>query len=226
MSKIDVLCNVDREMMLLFSRQSVARLDASFPFRLVLVPLQRFFDANVHKEIEKDRLFIEHAAAEFEKGHTRSDIDLNSLFEMTKKIDSAFLKSLSNPLCPLEVRYDNLAEIRKTRMRSFINMVFDLLGNWHDASPLAVVVKQTYAEERYRDLLHEILHLYNVETRLLGSAFTFPVPTGRMKDLVAEKLFAAMEKTAREVSCAYARGVFEHNGSSGIDPDASQPAPS
>lgn len=226
MSKIEVLCTMDREMMLSFSRQCFARLDASLPLKLVLAPLQRFFDANVHKEIDKDRLFIEHAADEFEKGHDRSDIDLNSLFEMTKKIDNAFLKSLSNPFCPLEVCYDSLAEIRKSRMRSFINMVFDLLGNWHDASPLAVVVKNTYAEERYRDLLHEILHLYNIETRLLGSAFTLPVPTGRMKDLVAEKLFAAMERTARDVSRAYARTIFENNGSSGLDPDAPQPASS
>ncbi len=217
---------MDREMMLSFSRQCVARLDASPPLKLVLSPFQRFFDANVHKEIKKDRLFIEHAAGEFEKGHERSDIDLNGLFEMTKKIDSAFLKSLSNPFFPLKVRYDGLAEIRKSRMLSIINMVFDLLGNWHDASPFFVVVKRTYAEEHYRDLLHEILHLYNVETRLLGNAITFPVPSGSMKDRFAEKLFSTMERTAREVSCAYARSVFEHNGSSGIDPDASQLAPS
>ena len=217
---------MDREMMLSFSRQCVARLDAPLPFKLVLAPFQRFFDANVLKEIEKDRLFIEHAAGEFEKGHDRSEIDLDGLFEMTKKIDSAFLRSLSNPLFPLEVRYDALAEIRKNRMLSFIAMVFDLLGNWHDASPFAAVAQRTYTEGRYRHLLHEILHLYNVETRLLGNTITFPGPSGRMKDLFTEKLFAAMERTAREVSCAYARSVFEHNGSSGIDPDASPLAPS
>jgi len=212
------MCDMDRDMMLSFSKQCVARLDGPLPLKIALAPFRRFFDANVHKEIEKDRLFIEHAAGKYEKGHDRSDIDLNELFEMTKKIDNAFLKSLSHPFFLPEVKYEDLAEIRKSRMLSFINMVFDLLGNWHDASPFAVVVKRTYAEEHYRDLLHEIFHLYNVETRLLGNVVTFPGPPGRMKDLLAEKLYAAMERTAGDIVGAYARNVFGNNGASGSYP--------
>ncbi len=221
-----MLCCMDREMMLTFSGQCVARLDTSLPLRLALAPFHRFFDANVHKEIEKDRLCIEYAADAFEKKLNRSDINLHELFEMTIEIDNAFLRSLANPLFPFEVKFDDLAEIRKRRMLSFITLVFDLLGNWHDASPLAVVVQRTYTEERYRVLLHEILHLYNVETRLLGDAIALPLPVGRVRDRFAEKLFAAMERTAENIARTYAREVFSTCSSSDIKPVSPQPAQS
>jgi len=61
------------------AKQCVARLemDPSVKDRLALSGV--FFDANVHRD-RKDRLFIEHAAGKYEKGHDRSDIDLNEPF--------------------------------------------------------------------------------------------------------------------------------------------------
>ncbi len=198
--------------MLDFSSLCVGRLNMHLPLRLFLSPFQRFLNANVHKEIEKNRLIIEHAAAVFENNRERTDadldIDLDNLFELTVKVDNEFMKKLSNPFFSVEMRYDDLAEVRKKRMLSLAHMVFDLLGNWHDALPFDDIVKSTYEEKMYQEALGDALHLYNVETRLLSNSITIHGPAGSVKDLFAEKLFSIMEETARDIVAAYARRIY------------------
>jgi len=204
MTRVDMLCDTDREMMLEFSRLCVGHLNNHLPLKIFLSLFQHFLDANVLKEIEKDRLIIEHAAAVFERGRGRAAVDTEEVFEMTKKTDREFIKKLSNPLFSMELRYDDFAEIRKKRIVSFSGMVFDLLGNWDDGFSFTDVVKRTFGEEGFRTVLNEVLHLYNVETRLLSNSITFHGPAGRARDLFAEKLFTTMEKAARDISVKYA----------------------
>ncbi len=68
MHKVKVMCDRDREMMQEFSGLCIMRLNEHLPFKLFLSLFQHFLDANVLKEIEKDRLIMEQAAAGFEKG--------------------------------------------------------------------------------------------------------------------------------------------------------------
>jgi len=208
MSKVKALCDHDREMMLEFSGLCVRRLNNYLPLKLFLSLIQHFLDANVLKEIEKDRLIMEHAAVGFERGKERGEMDVSELFEMTREVDKEFVKKVSNPLFSIEIRYDDFAEIRKKRILSLVNMVFDLLYNWQDASPFPDIVKRTFAENSYRELLGEVLHLYNIETRMLSNSITLHGPAGRVKDLFAEKLFVTMEKTAGDIAVAYARKVY------------------
>ena len=208
MDMVGVLCDRDREMMLEFSGLCVRRLNNHLPLKIFLSLFQPFLDANVLKEVEKDRLIIEHAAAGFERGQTSADVDVDELFEITKKVDKEFLKKLATPVLSMEVRYDDFAEIRKKRIVSLVNMVFDLSCNWHAALPFSDVVKNTFAEESYQELLREVLHLYNVETRLLSNSITFHGPANRVKDIFAEKLFNTMEKTAGDIAVTYTRKVY------------------
>ena len=150
MSKVDELCSTDREMMLEFSRLCVSHLNDYLPFRLFLSPFRHFLDDNVIKEIEKDRLIIENAAAHFERGGSSDDIDINDIFERTIKVDDEFVIKLSNPLFSILIRYDDFAEIRKKRIAALANMVFDLLRNWQDGFHFHNIVQTTFEEENYR----------------------------------------------------------------------------
>lgn len=208
MSDLEALCTADREMMLEFSARCMNRLNNHLPLRLLLAPFQPFLDANVLKEIEKNQLIIKHAAVAFKGNMDSAGINIDSLFEMTKKIDEQFLRKLSHPFFSLEIRYDDFAEIRKKRIASFITMSFNLLNNWDDRSSFPEIVRKTFSETRYREVLGEVLHLYNVETRMLSCSSTLTGPAGRAKDFCAEKLFATMENTAREIAIAYARNIF------------------
>jgi hypothetical protein len=212
MSKVRALCDSDKEMMMAFSSRCVERLNDHAPLKLFLSPFQGLLEANVTKETEKDRLVIEHAAAAFERGSIRTGIDLESLFESTKRIDADFLKKFSSPFLSVTIRHDDFADIRKKRIRSFIEMVFDLLDNWHEGAPLHCIVQKTYTEEGYRAVLTEILHLYNVETKLLGNSITGRGPAAKMTDFFAERLFSTMEKLAMEVAEDYAGRAFAKGG--------------
>ena len=223
MSKVDVLCDTDREMMLEFSRICVSRLNNFLPLKLFLSPFQHFLDANVIKEIEKDRLIIKYAETHFERGRSRDDLDVNDIFEMTIKIDAEFVNKLSTPFFSIVIRYEDFAEIRKKRIAALVGMVLDLLHNWQDGFPFHNIVKTTFEEESYRELLREVLHLYNVETRMLSNSFTFHGPAGKAKNLFAERLFTTMEKTSVEIALAYTRRVYAVKGDPFVKP-ASQPA--
>ena len=225
MSKVGALCDNDREMMLEFSKLCVSRLNNFLPLKLFLSPFQHFLDANVIKEIEKDRLIIKYAETHFEEGRSRDDLDVNDIFEMTIKIDAEFVNKLSNPFFSVAIRYDDFAEIRKKRIAALVNMVLDLLHNWQDGFPFHNIVKTTFEEEGYREVLREVLHLYNVETRMLSNSFTFHGPADKAKDLFAERLFTTMEKTAVEIALAYTRRVYAVKGDPFVKP-ASQPATS
>jgi hypothetical protein len=206
--RIGILCDTDREMMLDFSRLCIARLGNHLPLKLFLSVFQHYFDANVLKEIEKDRLVMEHAAAAFGGGIDRAAVDVNELFEITKRVDHDFINRYSNALFSIRVRYSDFSEIRKKRILSFVDMVFDLLCNWYDGQPFAETVRRTFSEQRYTEILAGILHLYNLETRMLSNSITFNGPAAMLKDLFADKLFGAMESTAGEVAAEYARRAY------------------
>jgi hypothetical protein len=207
-SKVEALLNSDREMMMEFSRLCVSRLNSYLPLRLFLSLFQHFLDANVLKEISKDRLIISDAASGFEAGKERSEVDANALFEMTKEVDAEFLRKLSTPFFSIEVRYDDFEEIRKKRIVSLVSMVFELMSNWQDTLSFSEVVKKTFEEDSYRKLLIEVLHLYNIETKMLSNSITFHGRAVNMKDLFAEKLFRAMEQAAGDISDVYTGKIY------------------
>jgi hypothetical protein len=207
-SRVGILCDHDMELMTEFSRVCVRRLGKHLPFKLFLSFFQPVLDANVHKEITKDKLVITHAAAGFDRGMDRAEMDVDGLFEMTREIDNEFVRKLSSPLFSIDIRYEDFAEIRKRRIVSLVSMVFDLMGNWRDIMSLADNLKNAYTAKRYREFLGELLHLYNIETRILSNSFTLYGPAVKMKDLFAEKLFATMEKTAEDLCAEYTRRVY------------------
>ncbi len=209
----EALCEHDRELMIEFSKLCVGRLGRHLSLKFFLSLFQHVLDANVHKEIEKDRLIIRHAAAWFDMGRNRTALDVDRLFEMTREIDEDFIKKLATPLFSIDVRYEDFSEIRKRRIVSLANMVFDLSVNWQDTLSFNDNVKSAYPEKKYREILDELLHLYNVETRMLSNSFTFHGPAGRIKDLFAEKLFATMEKTSAEIVAKYTRKIYGSSSS-------------
>ena len=218
MNKLDILCDRDGEIMLEFSKLCLKRLNKHLPLKLFLSLFQHFFDANVLKELKKNRLIIGHAATAFDQGIGRRDIDVTEIFEMTKEVDHDFVRKVSNPLFSMQIRYDDFAEVRKKRIIACINMVFDLLSNWQDELPFADNVKSTYEGNSYREVLTEMLHLYTIETRMLSNSITLHGPAGRAKDLFAENLYTAMEKTAGEIAAVYAQKVYMDAGCSIANP--------
>jgi hypothetical protein len=208
MDRVGVLCGKDRAMLYEFSRRSLDRLGGrafhvdSLPFFSV------YYEANVKKEAEKDRLIIEEAARSFESGSPACELDLEDLFEKTKAVDRAFLSGLPLPSFSLTVRYGDIADIRIRRIWLLSQTVYGLLEKWRDSASFADAARSAYSESEFRNIVMDILRLYSQETRMLSRSVKLPPPLGGIMTSLSELLFQAMEEVAEDIAGAYVDELY------------------
>jgi len=208
-----MLCKADRTLMHDFSGRCLDHLNQNRPFRLFLTPFHRFLEANVLKEIEKDRFIIEYAVRAFDAGDCEGAVHREEIFEKTKEVDAEFIRRVSVPLLSIKVCYDEIAHIRKGRIASLFRMVSDLLRNWEESISFPAMVRKTFTPEGYAGAIIEMLHLYNLETKTLSNSIKLPPPAGRAKDHLTAALFAIMETTAREIVADYSDKIYGRQSS-------------
>ncbi len=206
MDRIGQLCNADSDMMHEFSRRSIARISGGPLLSVALAFFPSYLEANVGKEVEKDRLIIEEAAAAFAAGRPVCDLDLEEIFEKTKKTDKAFLDGLLIPSFTITVHYGDFADVRIRRIWRIAKTVYAVLGKWPAGATLAEAARSAYGAAEFRDLIAEILHLYSLETKTLGDAIRSPFHAAIRAS--SEALFQAMEEATKELSSAYAERIY------------------
>ena len=206
MDKVGILCEKDSIMMHEFSRLSLDRIKGHSLLSVAISFFSSYMEANVRKEVEKDRLIIKEAAAAFEAGRPACDLDLEDIFEKTKKVDKEFLDNLMIPSFSFSVRYSDFADIRIQRIWRISRSVYALLGKWPDGAPFADAAKKAYAGKTFKELIVEILHLYNLETRMLGDAIRSPFH--KAISAYVEALFQAMEETTEEMASDYTKKIY------------------
>lgn len=202
MDRVKILCNKDRVLMKEFSRRCIDDLRDHLIFKVFFTLFRGFMDANVQKETDKDRLIIEHAASAFLAGKDFGDADVDGMFEKTKGVDREFIKKISTLPLSIDVRYTDIGDIRKKRIRVLSRMVVELLNNWNDPIPFIDVVKKTYTDSQFNGIIKDMLHLYNLETIKLTGSIRLLYPADIAKGLFTDALFNMMEQirevTARE----------------------------
>lgn len=207
MDKADILCEKDEALLREFSRRVVRRVTGrAVPFRLPF--LGDYIDANVMKEAEKDRIVIRRASEVFHAGRGASDTDRDALFEETKAVDRTFVQHLRIPVFSLTVRYEDFADIRKKRIRLLVDEVHNLLRKWNDAATLEETLRADCPLGRFKESLGEILHLYNLETRILSRSVRFLPPFHGVMAKFADVLFSTMEAESRDLVDDYADRIY------------------
>ncbi len=208
MDKVTVLCDKDKGMMYEYSRRSLDRLNRQ-SLRLVSFPFfSASLDANVKKEVEKDRLIIEEAAEAYSEGKPACDLDLEDIFEKTKNIDKAFLENLLIPAFTLSVRYSDFADIRIQRIWLISRTVYKLLEHWRDTASFTDAVRSAYTGKKFKEILAEILHLYNQETKMLSKSIRLFSPLNKAVNTYIETLYQAMEETSEDMADFYTKKIF------------------
>lgn len=209
MDKTALLCKKDKVMLRDFSRRVVKRVTGRSLPAIRLPFIGAYIDANVMKEAEKDRIIITRAAEAFAAGKRADDMDIDTLFEETKIVDRAFVKNLIIPFLSIRVRYEDFAGIRKTRIRLLAHAVHHVLRGWNDASSFEKRLRSVYTAEQFKEGVIEILHLYNLETRMLThSTRVFPPFRTAMK-IFTDTLFDVMEAVSRDLAHDYTIKVYQ-----------------
>jgi hypothetical protein len=165
-------------------------------------------NANVLKEVEKDRIIIDHAVAAFKAGTSVDKLAVDDIFEMTKRVDKNFVKGLLIPSLVIKVRYEDIADIRKKRIRCLSKAVFTFMENWADSLSFEIRIRQAYSEQEFKTAMDEILHLYNLETRALSSSINFLNPFNTAIKFLSETLFDSMEAAAKDLTAECATKIF------------------
>lgn len=209
MDRAGILCAHDKGMLLEFSRRSVEHLSGRSILFLPLPFFHAYMDANVGKEIEKDRLIIEHAAAAFDAGTGICDEDVEDIFEKTKAVDKKFLRKVSIPSLSIKVRYDDISEIRKQRIKYLAGKVVDILHVWDDDATFSDAVKKTCTDKLFREAVVRILHLYNLETRMLSRSIRLFAPLHSAVEAFADALFDVMEEVTEEMADECTKKIFK-----------------
>jgi hypothetical protein len=208
MDKVDILCMKDETILLEFSRRCIEKVTEHVAFKIIRPLIRHFMDDNVMKEIQKDRIIIEHAASVFDVSNNASDVDIDAIFKKTKEVDKEFIDKVSLPPLSLDVKYEDIEGIRKERIIVMARAVFDLLDNWDDHETFIAVIKDTYTEEHFREVVFSILHLYNRETEMISNSVKILSPFAGTKSVFTKKLFPIMEETAQEVVNEQTKHIF------------------
>ncbi len=206
MDRVRFLCERDREMLEEFSRRSLKGVHVKSRLSAVLSFFSSYLDGNVRKEVEKDRLIIEESAAAFEAGRPVCDLDLEDVFEKTKKIDKDFLDKLIVPSFTISVHYGDFADIRIRRIWRIARSVYDVLSEWPETASFTDAIRKAYTGEEFKQILSEILHLYNLETRTLGESIRSPFHSAIAE--YTEALYKAMEEATEDLAETCTRELF------------------
>lgn len=195
MDKAGLIGDEDARLLHEFSRRSLEHLTGKSPLSLAAPFIATYMDANVRKEIEKDRLIIHAAVAAFEKNETIDGPFIDAVFNKTREVDSAFVRKLSFPSIIIHIHYDDFAHIRKQRIECIARAVKELLQTWGPVAAFPEAARRAFQKKRFEGLVTEILHLYNLETRLLSGSIKFLPPLNQAMDLFMETVYECMEET-------------------------------
>ncbi len=190
-----------------FSRQSLDRISKQSLLLGTLPFFSTYLDSNVKKEVDKDRLIIREAAGAYEAGKPACDLDLEDIFDKTKQVDKAFLSNLPIP-SSFFVRYSDIADIRIQRIWRISKTVYTLLRNWPDTASFTDVVKNSYTENKFQEIIAEILRLYSQETRMLSKSIRLFPPFNKAVQNYTETLFRTMEEVTEDIADLYTRKIF------------------
>jgi len=208
MDKVAELCSRDKDVLYKFSDLTFRRLRGISHLVRPLKIFQQHMDINVGKEVEKDRLIVEYACSVFHLGGEIGPAYVDEVFEKTKDVDREYIKKMSLPLVSIEVRYEDIADIRKQRISCLSQAVHSLLSWWDDSGSFEEAVKTTFSAGRFQETISNILHLYSLETlKLTGSIKLIP-PLRKVMNSFSQALFEAMEESTKELAAECMEKIY------------------
>jgi len=191
-----------------YSRRCIDRITGHSLFPIPFPFLTTYLEANIKKETDKDRLIIEHAAEAIAVGKEPGDVDIDDIFEKTKTIDQAFVRRLLIPSFSITVRYEDIVDIRKKRIARLSTTAGEVLRAWGSSGSFSEVVRKIYSEAQFSDILMDILHLYNLETRKLSNSIKLFSPFSLAVGILAGNMFRAMEGVAETIVSEYTAKLY------------------
>lgn len=210
MNRVKLLCAMDRVMMEAFSQRTVESLKTYGLFRLALPAFQSFLDINLDKEVDKDRIIIAQAAGAQQSGASPSPDHVNTLLQQAREIDQVFIRKATVFPVNIKIRYQDIEYFRQQRIELLLQESYRILVQWQDVRSFRAVVNELYSEAQFHELLHNILGLYAMETRMLSNSVRLPRLLMPARGNVTQTITSVMEQVAEALAGSLTRRVYRH----------------
>jgi len=199
-------------MMESFSQRTVEGLKGYTLFRLALPPFQTFLDINVSKEVDKDRMVIVQAANLLQSG-TRPDSEhVAALLQGAREIDQAFMREAAMFPIDIQIQYQDLEHYRQQRIELLLQTSYRILSQWQGVCSFRAAVNEIYNAAQFRDLLHNVLRLYAMETHMLSRSVHIPHLLSMARNAVTQTITNVMEQEAEVLAKSLAHTVYRRSG--------------
>jgi len=211
MNRVNILCHMNRVMMETFSQRTVESLKSYTLFRLALPPFQSFLDINVGKEVEKDRLVVLQAADLQESGVTPDSTHVTALLQQAREIDHAFVRKAALFPVDIQIQYQDIEHYRQQRIELLLHASYRILGQWQNLSSFRAAVNKLYEQAQFQELLHKILSLYAMETRMLSRSVRIPHLLSLARDAVTQTISTVMQQEAEALARSLTHVVYRRS---------------
>ena len=202
---------MNRYMLQAFSRRTVEGLKSHTLFRLALPPFQSFLDINLSKEVEKDRSVIARAF-ELHQSTTQPGPDqVAALLQEARKIDQTFLRKATVFPIDIQIQYQDIEQYRQQRIELLLQTSYRIFNQWQKVNSFRKAIYGLYSEKQFQDLLHNLLRLYAMETRMLSRSVRLPSLLSLARDSVTQTITEVMQQTAEVLARSLARAVYRRN---------------
>lgn len=198
-------------MMEAFSWRTVTGLKAHTLFRLALPPFKAFLDINVGKEVEKDRMVIVQADKLLQSGVSPDPDHVAALLQKAREIDQTFVRKATMFPIDIQIRYQDIEHYRQQRIELLLQTGYRILSQWQNRQTFRAVVHELYSQAQFRELLHEILRLYAMETRMLSRSVRIPHLLSLARDSVTQTITRVMEQEAAALARSLAHTVYRRS---------------
>ncbi len=195
-------------MMETFSQRTVEGLKSYTLFRLALPPFQSFLDINVDKEVEKDRQVILQAAGLLQSGARPDSTHVTALLQQAREIDHAFVRKAALFPVDIQIQYQDIEHYRQQRIELLLHASYRILGQWQNLSSFRAAVNALYEQAQFQELLHKILSLYAMETRMLSRSVRIPHLLSLARDAVTQTISKVMQQETEALARSLAHVVY------------------
>ena len=190
-----------------YSRRTLDSLRTSLRLRLVLPHLEPVLALNVAKEARKDALVIRCAGEALAAGSPPGPDAVRRLFEATKLIDREFLERANALPLRVVIRYDDIAQVRLQRIECLLEAAYHILAAWFANRGLRTALRLSYPQPALETVLHRMLRLYAVETRVLSRSVLLPGFLAPLRERATARVFDVMCDVALRLAAEVARAV-------------------
>lgn len=143
---------------------------------------------------------------------------LQQLLEATKEIDRAFLARVDAFPVRVVIRYDEIAQVRMERIERLLEAAYRILDAWRGEGGFRAAVRAAYPYGELEQLLCDMLRLCARETQALSHAVQLPASLAPVREILAQRLFAIMNKTMASLASDLAHGVYRADRGDGSGP--------